>query len=133
MFRVKIVLLSVLISGSVLVGLGLYSLSIMNKVGMGTTPAAEPSATPSSSTVTSIGCTATGALDSNLPSPETFTADIKIGCWRGSVIVQEMLKLTIAALATVAGSDFALAVTDQAQGRRLHAAGAQAAGAAAAV
>lgn len=34
MFRIKIALLSVLLSGSVLVGLGLYSLSIMNKVGM---------------------------------------------------------------------------------------------------
>lgn len=34
MFRVKIALLSVLLSGSVLVGLGLYSLSMMNKVGM---------------------------------------------------------------------------------------------------
>lgn len=34
MFRVKIALLSVLLSGSVLVGLGLYSLSVMNNVGM---------------------------------------------------------------------------------------------------
>jgi heavy metal sensor kinase len=34
LFRIKIALLSVLLSGSVLVGLGLYSLSIMNKVGM---------------------------------------------------------------------------------------------------
>ena len=34
MFRIKIALLSVLLSGSVLVGLDLYSLSIMNKVGM---------------------------------------------------------------------------------------------------
>lgn len=34
MFRVKIALLSVLLSGSVLVGLGLYSLDLMNKVGM---------------------------------------------------------------------------------------------------
>ena len=34
MFRVKIALFSVLLSGSVLVGLGLYSLSAMNKVGM---------------------------------------------------------------------------------------------------
>jgi two-component system, OmpR family, heavy metal sensor histidine kinase CusS len=34
LFRVKIALLSVLLSGSVLVGLGLYSLSVMNKVGM---------------------------------------------------------------------------------------------------
>jgi two-component system, OmpR family, heavy metal sensor histidine kinase CusS len=33
-FRVKIALLSVLLSGSVLVGLGLYSLSVMNKVGL---------------------------------------------------------------------------------------------------
>jgi two-component system, OmpR family, heavy metal sensor histidine kinase CusS len=34
LFRVKIALLSVLLSGSVLVGLGLYSLSVMNKIGM---------------------------------------------------------------------------------------------------
>ena len=34
MFRVKIALLSVLLSGSVLVGLGLYSLSVMNEVGI---------------------------------------------------------------------------------------------------
>ncbi|MBE0556110.1 MAG: HAMP domain-containing protein [Proteobacteria bacterium] len=34
MFRVKIALLSVLLSGSVLVGLGLYSLSVMTNVGM---------------------------------------------------------------------------------------------------
>ena len=34
MFRVKIALLSVLLSGMILVGLGLYSLSVMNKVGM---------------------------------------------------------------------------------------------------
>ena len=34
MFRVKIALLSVLLSGLVLVGLSLYSLSVMNKVGM---------------------------------------------------------------------------------------------------
>ena len=34
MFRVKIALLSVLLSGLVLVGLGLYSLSVMNKVNM---------------------------------------------------------------------------------------------------
>ena len=34
MFRVKIALLSILLSGSVLVGMGLYSLSIMNTVGM---------------------------------------------------------------------------------------------------
>jgi len=34
LFRVKIALLSVLLSGSVLVGLGLYSLSVMNKVGV---------------------------------------------------------------------------------------------------
>ncbi len=34
MFRVKIALLSVLIPGSVLVGLGFYSLSVMNKVGI---------------------------------------------------------------------------------------------------
>ena len=34
MFRVKIALLSVLLSGSVLVGLGLYSLSVINRVGM---------------------------------------------------------------------------------------------------
>jgi hypothetical protein len=34
LFRVKIALLSVLLSGSVLVGLSLYSLSVMNKVGM---------------------------------------------------------------------------------------------------
>lgn len=33
-FRVKIALLSVLLSGSLLVGLGLYSLSVMNKVNM---------------------------------------------------------------------------------------------------
>jgi two-component system, OmpR family, heavy metal sensor histidine kinase CusS len=34
LFRIKIALLSVLLSGSVLVGLGLFSLSVMNKVGM---------------------------------------------------------------------------------------------------
>ena len=34
MFRIKIALLSALLSGLVLVGLGLYSLSVMNKVGM---------------------------------------------------------------------------------------------------
>ena len=34
MFRVKIALLSILLSGSVFVGLGLYSLSVMTKVGM---------------------------------------------------------------------------------------------------
>jgi two-component system, OmpR family, heavy metal sensor histidine kinase CusS len=34
LFRLKIALLSVLLSGSVLVGLGLYSLSVMNTVGM---------------------------------------------------------------------------------------------------
>jgi signal transduction histidine kinase len=34
LFRIKIALLSVLLSGVVLVGLGLYSLSVMNKVGL---------------------------------------------------------------------------------------------------
>ena len=34
MFRIKIALLSVLLSGSLLVGFGLYSLSVINKVGM---------------------------------------------------------------------------------------------------
>ncbi|MEI6314852.1 MAG: hypothetical protein WCO89_08285, partial [Syntrophus sp. (in: bacteria)] len=34
MFRLKIALLSVLLSGAVLVGLGLYSLSVINKLGM---------------------------------------------------------------------------------------------------
>lgn len=34
MFRVKIILLSILISGSVLVGFGLYFLSVINKAGM---------------------------------------------------------------------------------------------------
>jgi heavy metal sensor kinase len=34
LFRVKIALLSILLSGSILVGMGLYSLSVMNKVAM---------------------------------------------------------------------------------------------------
>ncbi len=47
-----------------------------------------------------------GFVATSLLSPEMLTAEIKIGCWRGSVIVQTMVKLTIVALATSVGNDF---------------------------